>query len=527
MKKNKKIKKSKIQEFKELIILIIVALTVKTCLIEIYVVPTGSMENTILIGDMLIGNKFVYGMKIPDWIGVPYTRFGVNIPIYKRLPKFKDIEQGDVVIFEFPRDPFQKYVKRCIGLPGDVVSIGSGKESEFIYNINDTTKISKGDIVVNDSIYGFKGDGQFLEKYSQLDFPYMGEISALNQIFTYSLKDSSNLYKYDYRYSPNAEIWTRKKIPEGIGDYYIGRKYDERNIYTLFSAELFDEINNIYEESELYIDFNKNNKFDTVEFFFNMDSFKDEFYNPEYDINFNGKWDYGNEDNIQKFTVPYKGQQIDFNNIKADYKGNWKHIIYMLLLEKNDVTIKYYDSDSTMVKYTLIVESAEETARLKGILKFELSKIFARLTGGDLNKVLLNRQEEIRQNAEQLKAKDISNYKINPWQLNQFVDSEQSKTYLQISNLANPLSFNELDKSSIKIDPLKHVYINNISLEQYSRNNGLYKLKYDYYFMVGDNSNNSSDSRFWGFVPEYHILGSPIITLINLGKIKPRFKIIK
>ena len=72
-------KKSRLQEFKDLIVLIIVALTIKTCLIEIYVVPTGSMENTILIGDMLIGNKFIYGMRTPDWIGIPYTRFGFYI----------------------------------------------------------------------------------------------------------------------------------------------------------------------------------------------------------------------------------------------------------------------------------------------------------------------------------------------------------------------------------------------------------------------------------------------------------------
>ena len=91
-------KKNRLQEFKELLILIIIALTIKTCLIEIYVVPTGSMENTILIGDMLIGNKFIYGMRTPDWIGIPYTRFGFHIPAF-RLPKFKEIKNNDVVIF--------------------------------------------------------------------------------------------------------------------------------------------------------------------------------------------------------------------------------------------------------------------------------------------------------------------------------------------------------------------------------------------------------------------------------------------
>ena len=75
--------KKKIKEIKEIFILIIIAFTIKTCLIEIYVVPTGSMEKTILIGDMLFGNKFIYGMKTPSWIGIPYSRIGFDIPWYR------------------------------------------------------------------------------------------------------------------------------------------------------------------------------------------------------------------------------------------------------------------------------------------------------------------------------------------------------------------------------------------------------------------------------------------------------------
>ena len=85
-------KRIKFKEIKELFILILIAFTVKTCIIEIYIVPTGSMEKTILIGDMLFGNKFVYGMRTPTWIGIPYTRIGFDIPYY-RFPKFKEVEK--------------------------------------------------------------------------------------------------------------------------------------------------------------------------------------------------------------------------------------------------------------------------------------------------------------------------------------------------------------------------------------------------------------------------------------------------
>ena len=127
-------------------ILIIIAFTIKSTLLEIYIVPTGSMENTILTGDMLIGNKFIYGMRTPPWIGLPWSRIGFNIPWF-RLPPFKNVENGDVTIFEFPRDPFQKYVKRCIGIPRDSIYIESGT------------------IIINGDVMEFPEEGKYVKGY--------------------------------------------------------------------------------------------------------------------------------------------------------------------------------------------------------------------------------------------------------------------------------------------------------------------------------------------------------------------------
>jgi signal peptidase I len=93
---------------------------------ESYIVPTGSMERTIMTGDFLIGNRFVYGMRTPDWLGIIWTDIGFDIP-YVRFPAFKKPGQGDVIIFKYPRDTHQKYVKRLIAGPGDSLEIKSKK----------------------------------------------------------------------------------------------------------------------------------------------------------------------------------------------------------------------------------------------------------------------------------------------------------------------------------------------------------------------------------------------------------------
>ena len=132
-----------IKELRSLFYIILVAFLLKVTLIEAYIVPTGSMEKTIMTGDFLIGNRFVYGMRTPDWIGIPYTDIGFKIP-YFRFPKFREPKQGDVIIFKYPRDPHLKYVKRCIAEPGDTLKIVN--REIFINNLLKKCKNIKFDI---------------------------------------------------------------------------------------------------------------------------------------------------------------------------------------------------------------------------------------------------------------------------------------------------------------------------------------------------------------------------------------------
>ena len=159
------------KEIKIFITLVIVAFTVKGSIVEVYVVPTVSMEDEILVGDLLFGNKWIYGMRTPTWFGIPYTRTGFDLP-WVRLPEFKKVKNGDVTIFEYPRDPFQKYVKRCIGLPGDTVRINTGEI--FINNekmpFPEKGKFIKGNIYKKDKVDNhlyslFKGNQDNLETF--------------------------------------------------------------------------------------------------------------------------------------------------------------------------------------------------------------------------------------------------------------------------------------------------------------------------------------------------------------------------
>jgi len=119
--------------FRGLMHIIVSVLILRATVIEAYNVPTGSMETTIKIGDFILGNKFIYGIRTPDWIGIPWTNFGFSVPYY-RLPGFEEPKTGDVVIFRYPNDkwpgiqigphdPSLNYIKRCIAGPGQTMEI--------------------------------------------------------------------------------------------------------------------------------------------------------------------------------------------------------------------------------------------------------------------------------------------------------------------------------------------------------------------------------------------------------------------
>jgi len=103
----------------ELVAVVLVVAAAKTAIAEPFYVPSGSMEPTLQIGDELVATKFSYGYgtaSLPSFIDLPNSA-----RIFARMPK-----RGDVVVFRWPGDRTQTWVKRVIGLPGDRIALRDG-----------------------------------------------------------------------------------------------------------------------------------------------------------------------------------------------------------------------------------------------------------------------------------------------------------------------------------------------------------------------------------------------------------------
>lgn len=113
-------KKSVVREYAEAaVIAVILALLIRTFVVQAFKIPSGSMEPTLLVGDHILVNKFIYGVKIPF---IRNTIIPINKP-----------QRDDVIVFIYPHDTSKDYIKRVIGLPGDRIEIFDRK-----ININGT-----------------------------------------------------------------------------------------------------------------------------------------------------------------------------------------------------------------------------------------------------------------------------------------------------------------------------------------------------------------------------------------------------
>ncbi|MBV8125704.1 MAG: signal peptidase I [Paucibacter sp.] len=111
---------------------ILVVFLMRSFIIEPFKIPSGSMVPTLLVGDLIVVNKFHYGVRLPV--------------IDKKIIPNHDVQRGDVMVFRFPKNPNQNFIKRVIGVPGDTVRYTDGR------------------LYLNDQLVANVPDGQFYDE---------------------------------------------------------------------------------------------------------------------------------------------------------------------------------------------------------------------------------------------------------------------------------------------------------------------------------------------------------------------------
>lgn len=101
-----------------LIIALILALLIRTFVVQAFKIPTGSMEPTLLVGDHLLVSKFSYSLHVPNEIPLTSIQLFPDYHFFSSVPK-----RGDIVVFKYPKDESKDYIKRTIGLPGETIQI--------------------------------------------------------------------------------------------------------------------------------------------------------------------------------------------------------------------------------------------------------------------------------------------------------------------------------------------------------------------------------------------------------------------
>ena len=387
---------------------IIAATLVHSYFIQPYIIPTGSLEKTLLIGDFLFVSKFHYGARTPT-SAVSFPMVHDTIPIIKkrsylkkpqlpyfRLPGFQNVKRNDIVVFSWPADTVRKffvrekgvqkpidkksnYVKRCVGIPGDSLEIING----FVH-INGERSILPDRAKTQYTHYGYNSKGVSSRKllnagYKDFNRKYRIEnitqerYNALQPYILGRLSDDINNFVV---ITPSAGI-----PPKVLGELRLSAKelLDAKKELTLTIAEAKDILNTGIVDS--IVQKVMRTKRANTNFFPNV---------IPYD------W---NEDNFGPVLIPKAGMTVEIN-------------------------------ETTLPLYKKIIREYEK---------------------------------------------------------------------------------NELTKEGSTI------FINGKETTSYT-------FKQDYYWMMGDNRHRSEDSRYWGYVPEDHVLGKPVLVWFSIEGINDGIK---
>jgi signal peptidase I len=192
-------KKHWIREYGEAIVIaVILALFIRTFVVQAFKIPSGSMKPTLEIGDHILVNKFILGIKIP-WTDI-------------RLLQIKKPSRGDIIVFVYPEDPKKDFIKRVIGVPGEVLEI-RGKE---IYingkRVDDPSGYYMKDVLV-------PSDYQPRDYFPPIYIPKKGDVYNLDKLGIREFQFVTSLVRDNY---PKSKIRVKGVLEidgEEMGDY--------------------------------------------------------------------------------------------------------------------------------------------------------------------------------------------------------------------------------------------------------------------------------------------------------------------
>ena len=387
---------------------IVAATIVHNYVIQPYIIPTGSLEKSLLIGDFLFVSKFHYGARVPmtaislpmvhDTIPLLKTRSYLKKPQlpYLRLPGVKKIKRNEIVVFSWPADtvrqffvkekrvdkPIDKksnYVKRCLGIPGDTLEILNG----FVYT-NGSKNI---------------------------------------------LPDRAKVQYTHYAYSQKG-VSSRKLSSKGYSDYT--RTYKIENI----SETTYKQ--------------------------------------------------------ILPYIIGREGNTIEDFRVITGSKGLPTELIYKTGLKVSEIL-------KIKKEITLTLREAENLRKVQGI-------------------------DSVVRRINQVK---VPNEAFFPNKV-PFDWNEDNFGPIVIPKIGMTVDLNQKNLSIYK-KIIGEYEGNTLELNQQGvKINGEYSSKYtfkkDYYWMMGDNRHKSEDSRFWGFVPDDHIVGKPVFIWFSIKGINDGIK---
>ncbi|MBN1449205.1 MAG: signal peptidase I [Bacteroidetes bacterium] len=186
-------KKSILETLKSLGFALVAVIFLNSFVLASFQVPTGSMENTVMAGDFLFVNKFIYGGTTPPTVPLIGILFGKEIELpYTRTPGFREPEKGDVIVFIFPgerdltepREGFQYYLKRCVATAGDTIRIVdkelfiNGKKFDNPEGVHFRSAVSPPDYI-EQGIFP-PGKPWNRDQYGPLVVPSEGDVIPLN-----------------------------------------------------------------------------------------------------------------------------------------------------------------------------------------------------------------------------------------------------------------------------------------------------------------------------------------------------------